>query len=475
MKNNKNNNQEPRKITIHEGHKLPVTRRDFLRYGIIPFAGHLMMPSLLSQIVFRATSLAAECGNDSGTGYVPFLVFDMAGGAALPGNFLVGKDSDAKDIDMIKDYSSLGWDPKGNNAIDRRFGLPMAGNNISRMLAGISNTASAQALANLRMGSILHFSADDTSQNRSSSLSLVSRAGLKGKFRDGGIGSNNSMSGGNSDVALQETAYKTLFVQNTLDVQGSVGAGPAFENYSDDEIRKLSKIISAMSNAQLAAFNTLPDAKKLQELASCGYEKMMVYGKKISELDPNSDNITRSVYQLNGGEQSIQGTIAHNVISGNTGPGAIVITDCDYHDSNSIKGDQRDQQCGEAIGRAVELAYRKKTPLFFQLITDGGCSSAPGTRNWTSDSNTRSMSVIGYFNPSKAPEQRRLQIGSYTDGGVVNQQAKVGSVQIGDDPIKAANVVLANYLSVCGKLGDFQNFGTLNLRGKDLDSAIIFG
>ena len=180
----------PKKLSLEEiirlktpkDHKPPTTRRDFLKYGLIPFAGYALAPSFLGQILFQNAAKAAGvnpqdaslCGAAGESGYLPFLVFDLEGGAGLPGNFLVGKTGGPSDL--IKDYSTLGWNPRNSNAIDERFGLPMAGNNVSRMLAGILQTAKPENLAKLLMGSFLHFSQDDTSVNRTSALTLVARA-----------------------------------------------------------------------------------------------------------------------------------------------------------------------------------------------------------------------------------------------------------------------------------------------------------
>lgn len=460
------------KIYIPEGHKPPVTRRDFLKYGVIPFAGTLSLPNFVTQILTRSVALAQEsaCAG-GGTGYVPFLVFDMAGGAALPGNFLVGKQGGPEDL--LGSYETLGWNPRSSGALDNSFGVPMAANNVSQILVGLRQTASENALRNLRMGTFCHFSQDDTSSNRTSALSLISRAGLQGRFIQSGVGSQNSLSGGNSDVALREAMFKPLFVQSVNDIQSSVSHGPAFSNMSDEDIRKLSRAIQEMSSIQLGQFEGLSDIDKLAALSECGYETTLAFGKTIQGLDPRQDQNASQVYQLNqrNEQNSVFASIAYNVLQGNTGPGAITIGDCDYHSPPAPpeKGQQKDLEMGQQIGRAVELAYRLRKPLFFQLITDGGVSALPGTRTWNSDSNVRSLTAIGYFNPDRAPEQRRFQVGEYTDGGTVNQ-----NTLIGDEPSKVANAVLANYLSVSGKLGEFEKVAQIAFRNSDLDSVLIF-
>src|SRR4051812_32729928 len=92
-------------IIIPDGHRLPTTRRDFLKYGIIPFAGTVLVPSALTQLLMASRARADECLAAGGGEAIPFMVFDMAGGAALPGNFLVGKTGGPED--MIDSYETL--------------------------------------------------------------------------------------------------------------------------------------------------------------------------------------------------------------------------------------------------------------------------------------------------------------------------------------------------------------------------------
>ena len=475
----RSNQSNKKKLIIPDGHKPPVTRRDFLKYGIIPFAGYVMAPSFLTQILLQKSAQAATtCGAAGGSGYMPFLVIDLAGGAGLPGNFLVGKSGGPKDL--LRNYETLGWDPRASGSLDESFGLPMAANNVSKILAGIKQAASAQTLAKLRMGSFCHFSQDDSNTNRTSALTLVSRAGLKGKFLENGIGSRNSLSGGNSEEPLREAMLKPVFIQNILDVQNSISHGPAFENISDRDIQLLSRSIYDMSAEQLRKFESLPEAQKLAQITECGYRPTLNYGKIISGLNPQKDQNATQVYQLSNNttdENAVFSSIAYNVLQGNTGPGSITLGDFDYHDRGLDFTDQKDLQAGLQIGRAVELASRLGKPLFFQIITDGGVSSAPGTRNWNSDSNQRSMTVIGYFNPKGAPEQRRVQVGAYLDGGTLNSDVMIGGRTLFADesaPANVANMVLANYLSASGKLGEFEKQSQIPLRGGDLESILIF-
>jgi hypothetical protein len=466
-------------MKIPPGHKPPTNRRDFLRYGIIPFAGQVLMPGFVTQLLGAAAARAdGDCAAPGKAGYIPFMLFDMAGGAALPGNFLVGKQGGPEDL--CATYEQLGWNPRASGALDKSFGVPMARKE-SQILAGMRDGASPQALAKLRMGTICHFAQDDTPSNAVSALGLVSRAGLRGRFLPNGAGSINSLSGGNSDGALKEAQYKPLFVQHALDIQESTSHGPAFAEFSDDEIKSLSRVILELGAEQMRSFTGLGGGQRLSEIAACGYGGTKLYGKAIEGLDARADHHAAQVYQLRKdpnprSKRQVFASIAYNVLKGNTGPGAITITGCDYHSPEPPeKGQEMDHACGFQIGRYVELAHRLGTPCFFQLSTDGGVSSDPGTRVWSADSNVRSLTVIGYYNPKGAPSQRRLQIGEYLAGGTVNQENRLVGGGPDAGPQRAANVVLANYLAACGKIGDFEKSGQGLFLNTDLDSVLIFG
>jgi hypothetical protein len=235
-----------------------------------------------------------------------------------------------------------------------------------------------------------------------------------------------------------------------------------------------------MSAEQMAKFKDLPEAQKLAQITECGYKPTLGYGKVIQGLNPQDDQNASQIYQLGGNladQNAIFGSIAYNVLQGNTGPGVVSFGDFDYHNKGQQVADAKDQEAGQQIGRAVELAARLGKPLFFQIITDGGVSATPGTRDWASDSNQRSMTIIGFFDPKGAPKQRRIQVGEYTDGGVVNQEILLGgkAVFFGESaPVNIANMVLANYMSACGKLNDFEKVAQTPLRAGDLESVLIF-
>lgn len=461
-------------IFLHPDHPKPVTRRDFLRTGIIQFSATLAAPTLLSQL-FLANKARAQCASkEAVSDLIPFLVFDMAGGAGLPGNFLVGKNGEPENL--LASYDKLGWDPRTSGALDKSFGLPMAGNNISQILAGIRQGASAEALQNLRMGSFCNFSGDDRTTNPLSALTLVSKVGYKGRLLPNGLGSRNSAAGGNSDPALPDLTLKPLFVSKVEDIGKSLSYGTAFEGFSDNELKALGKTIHNMSAEQAAQFSQMDQGKQLAELAECTYSQNEEYGAQMSGVDPRQDQAFQRIYNVNAGtattdESAISAAVVMNVLKQNSGPGALTIGECDYHNRGQQFTDGKDREAGLQIGRAVEAAFRLNRPLFFQLITDGGVYANPNTREWQGDDGTKSLTVIGFFDPKSPPQQRRLQVGQYGDGQAVDQ-----TTLIGGEPAKAAYAVFANYLNACGKLGDFEKVAPRGFfNTQQMDEILIFG
>jgi hypothetical protein len=439
-------------------HPKPITRRQLLAQGFIASAGAFFGPSLLGRI--GAQALADDCSSGTAASkYIPFLVFDCAGGAALPANFLVGGQGGPEDL--LPSYNLLGWDPRASNALDRSFGLPMAGGNVSQILAGIQQAASAPARAGLRMGSFCHTAQDDTSTNPLSAVSLVAQSGYQGSSLSSGVGTVSSVSGGNSQAAFANTALQPLYVSSINDLQGAVSFGnhAPFTGIAASLLDKMFGASSDLSSQQLAAYAGDPQTPILTKLAQCGYKQNRALLAGNTALDARQNGIFQNIYNINSGTapsdpDAVFASLVLSALSGNTGPAVLTIGGCDYHDGTQTTGDAKDREIGMAIGRAVEAAYQLKTPLFFQLLTDGGLSNIPGSRTWVSDLGLHGLTVIGYYNPQGAPAQARTQVGYYTAGQVAETSTLTG---LGGSPSKVACAVFANYLRLITQPTDFEN------------------
>jgi hypothetical protein len=448
-------------------HRL-ITRRDFLSQGLIGFSGWIAAQSL-SGLGMREAWAASRTSPTPLP--LPFLVFDMAGGAALPGNFLVGKQGGARDL--LASYDRLGWDPRAPGALHEGFGLPMAAS-ASQLLKGIVKSASSEALKNLRMGSICNASQDDSPANKLNAATLLVSAGLRGRHIITGLGIIKSDSGGNSASALEDIRLKPTAINSVDDIIASTQyGGSTFKMLKRAELASLAQGTVALGKIQKDLYRSSPEGALLAELAAAAYEGSAKFVSGVQGLDPRVQPEASAVYGLTDQSSAADGVaaaIAMNSLLGNCGPGVWTLGGCDYHDNTQATGDAKDLEMGTQIGKAVELAYRLKRPLFFQLLTDGGVEATQGTRQWRGDAGDKSMTVMGFFHPTQTPRLIREQVGHYTDGQGVER-----STLIGGNPQLAAYAVLANFLNCCGKLSLFHELLPSAFAGAgELDSVLVF-
>ena len=458
-------------------HAPPVTRRQFLSRGGFALSATLMAPTFLSGVLKANAHDPASCAAAANDNFIPMLVFDCNGGAALPGNFLVGGAGGPQDL--LPSYNTLGWDPRAAGALDTRFGLPMSAK-LSQILAGIIANASPAAQANFRMGSFCHASQDDSQINLTSALILALEHGSSGSIVQRGLGlggdRGTNLSGGNSSAVDQSSALQPVNVASVNDVLNAVSMGPALDTLSLASRRSLLQSVLNMSKEQLMAISGGSPGPFADQMF-CAYQNAASYTDAGKALDPRNDAAMSKIYAINGQTAAdsgdlISAAIVMNVLKKQSGPGVITINGCDYHDGTQTAGDGIDLNIGVQIGRAIEAAYQLKTPLFVQIITDGGLFASTDTRNWGGDSGDKSMTVVGYYNPNAVPKLLKPaspQIGSYNIGQGADQ-----STLIGADTGKVAYASFANYLQVCGALAaNTDVFSTVF--GNNLNDILLFG
>jgi len=476
-------------LLIDDQHPLPVTRRDFLSRGLAGVSTYFMAPTALGLILRENQARADGCpASGANPSLLPFLVFDLVGGAALSGNF-VPLDRGGN---PLPSYSLLGMGDSTNFpklSVNTSFGAPMAGPGplaapamgggvaqTSKLLEGLISKTSLAAQANLRMGVICHNSQSDTANNQHSAIQQVAMAGAQGSVLRGGLGMVNVMSGANSDVPFSDSTLKPLALKSIADLTGALSYGPALSSLSDQALKSIARATAKLSNEQGIALSRRSLGQQFATLVSCGLIKNIDYTTPVQGLDSRQDAIFRNAYGINPGTNpsdllAVTSTIAMNVIKGNTGPGAIMLGGYDYHDSTQTTGDGRDFLAGQQIGMAVQAAFDSGKSLVFQVLTDGGLASADGTRNWKDDSNEKGLTVVGVIRPQGAASMRKTQLGSFTAG----QGADTTSL-FGVDTKLVALSVFANYLSLSGKINLFESVVTgSSLSSTNLDQVLMFG
>src|SRR5688572_17545779 len=197
----------------HGSHKKPVTRRDFLAQGFTTGAASVVAPAAITAMLNPRGAAAAlsgtleqvardVCGITQGAGKIPFICFDLAGGANIAGsNVLVGKEGGQLDFLSTQGYSKLGL--PGNmlpnnsqaNFVNTEFGL--AFHSDSAFLRGMLEKTSPTTRAFVNGAVIAARSENDTGNNPHNPMYGLAKYGVKGELLTL-IGSQNSESGGNS-------------------------------------------------------------------------------------------------------------------------------------------------------------------------------------------------------------------------------------------------------------------------------------
>jgi hypothetical protein len=229
----------------HGSHKRPVTRRDFLAQGFITGSATVVAPAILGAMLgsrkahaalgpdmrFLADPANDICNIQQGAGKIPFMCFDLAGGANIAGsNVLMGKEGGQLDFLSTQGYSKLGLpgDMLPNNAttnfINTEFGL--AFHTDSAFLRGMLEKTSATTRAGVNGAIIAARSENDTGNNPHNPMYGIARAGARGELLTL-IGSQNSDSGGNSmaPAMLMDPANRPTKIDRASDASGLVDTG----------------------------------------------------------------------------------------------------------------------------------------------------------------------------------------------------------------------------------------------------------
>ena len=95
---------------LHPGHRRPLTRREFLGQGFLTGAATVLLPTLGGLVTPQQARAQASCAlSGFGSGMIPFICFDLAGGANIAGsNVLVGGPGGQLDFLTDDGYDKLG-------------------------------------------------------------------------------------------------------------------------------------------------------------------------------------------------------------------------------------------------------------------------------------------------------------------------------------------------------------------------------
>ena len=483
----------------HPDHPRPLTRREFLGQGFISggvalagfsafslFADPRRAYAALSPDIAQLKlpiSQGGLCDIKLGAGMIPFICFDLAGGANIAGsNVLVGQKGGQLDFLTTAGYSKLGlpgnMTPNSSlgpgSFIDRQLGL--AFHSDSAFLRGILERTAATTRSKVNGTVIPALSQNDTANNPHNPMYGLYSTGVRGDLLTL-IGTDTSDSGGNSmapSYMMDDTARPTK-VDRSSDVTGLVDTGKLVGLLSQSDATLVLESMERISKQKLdkSTMQSVPSADQVvKDLVQCGYVRAADladrYGNSKQALDPDIDPMivgpsgifTQAEYDA---DNDIRATAAvmKMVVNGYAGAGTIEMGGFDYHTGDRSTGEMRDLRAGRCMGACLEYAARKQMPLMLYVFSDGSLSSngmidnsaaGRGKGVWTGDNQSTAAAFFLVYNPKAPIVAIRNQIGYFTGDGSV---ASVGSPGANAVNLLAEMVVL-NYLALHGREGSFQ-------------------
>ena len=505
MAKNKNRTLHPDEPLLHSDHARPVTRRDFIRQGFISGAGTVLAPSifgLLGSNPAHALSsdlellkLPADCDiATAGGGKIPFICFDLAGGANFAGsNVLVGGQGGVEDLLTSAGYSKMGipGDRLPNFAdlnpvtgfVNRSLGLPF--HNESSMLAGILENFATPTNVN---GAVIPARSDnDTGNNPHNPMYGINKAGANGELM-ALIGSRNTVSGGNSmsPASMIDLTVSPTKIDRQSDVKGLVDTGELVNKMGKENATRVMEAIQRISAAKMGKVNIDPgataevDEAQIEKQVNCGYvqsaDLVERYGDP-AELDVDLDTDIDDAFggggnYLTDGEFRKTASVMKMVVNGFAGAGTITMGGYDYHTGNRTTGDARDLRAGRCIGACLEYARLKNRPLMIYVCSDGSVASngtpdggAGGKLVWTGDNSSTACSFFLVYNPGGTPQlfdgdgltaAQHQQLGWYRPDASVETAATPAANNVN----LLVETVILNYIALHGDIDASDHIST---------------
>ena len=500
----------------HQNHPRPTTRRDFIAAGFLSGPALVMAPAWLGALLKanRANAGAPPLDPDiapllsqlecnvpaSGVG-LPFICFDLAGGANLVGSeVIVGQQSGANVLNpqtnflSTAGYGKLGVPgnlvPSSSANINSSLGLLWhADGAIQR---GITSMITPTTAAGVNGAVICAMSQNDTQMNPHNPMYGIAMAGRKGQLLQL-IGTESSVSGGNSMAPMElivpalqpstisQPADATSLVPippggkqdplsvEVLETQTRISGGTGLYNGGSGGTAAFTGALGAPT----ALYGNAQQDATLKNQVRCAYVKAVNTANQFgdpSALDPTKDsNITSiaSKFQANAfmdNEFAKTATVMKLVLNGLAGAGTITLGGYDYHDGTRATGETRNFKAGQMIGAVLQYASLLGVPVMIYVFSDGSLNSnsmvdnsaaGRGKLGWQGDNSSVASTFFLVYSPKGRPALRGAagaqQIGSFTaDGSVVSTSSPAAN-----SVDSLVQTVLLNYMGLSGTDANF--------------------
>jgi hypothetical protein len=512
----------------HENHRRPMTRRELIAQGFMTGGAAVVTTGLFSlfanpraALAQLAEDLAADanllgCGVDRSGTKIPFICFDLAGGANLAGsNVLVGKQGGQMDFLSTAGYSKLGLPgdqvpgvaeaaPSAtgtSNGLHVDTSLGLAFHSDSAFLRGMyaSFKGDAAAIAAGTNGAVIPArSENDTGNNPHNPLYGIQRAGAEGSILTL-IGSQNTDSGGNSmaPAMMINAEFRPTKVDRPSDVTGLVGTSDRPKRLShQDEVavtEAIYRISKRRMDSNVSTGLNFPDPVRapitrdqvVEELVKCGYLDAAYTKEKFGNvvlnpaIDPNivgpTGIFTDAEFNAggtDGNEFRKTASVMKMVIDGYAGAGCITMGGYDYHGGMRQEGETKDFRAGRCMGAVLAYAMRMQRPVMMYVFSDGSLSSngvidnsvaGRGKGEWTSDNQDTAAPFFLVYNPPTIGQRPTLLISQNMSAA---QHQQLGAFSADGNVVRSGtpgannvnllvHMILLNYMALHGEQGQF--------------------
>jgi hypothetical protein len=501
---------------LYNDHPLPVTRRDFIAAGFISGPAMVIGPAWLGSLLkasnanaaatlspdMQALLAASQCNVPANSAGLPFICFDLAGGANLVGSeVLVGVKGGQSNFLSTAGYGKLGVPgnmvPGANSAnIDASLGLLFHADGAIKR--GILSKATTPATAAGTNGAVFcAMSQNDTSNNPHNPMYGIAiagpnKVGAQGKLLTL-VGTESSVSGGNSqapmaliDPSLQPTTINqpqdAVGLVNTggatadpvavavLESQARISGGSTPQSGAGDTTAFTGVLSAPGANPGVTVYPTAAADAAIKNQVRCAYVKTANTAVEFgdpSSLDPTKDPaitggatpiFTATDFQDNDVQKTA--TVMKLVIDGYAGAGTITMSGYDYHDGTRASGEMRNFKAGQMIGAVLEYAQRRGSPVMIYVFSDGSLTSTGmpdtsaagrGKLGWQGDNSSVASTFFLAYKPGGTRPQLRngvagQQIGYFSsDGSVVGTSSPVAN-----NVTSLVQAVILNYMGLSG-------------------------
>ena len=498
----------------HADHSRPVTRCEFIRQGFLQGSAFVLaggvfslfsnprqaMAAVSPDLDALANGMSNPCllGGLSGAAMIPFICFDLAGGANIAGsNVIVGNALGQTDFLTTAGFNKLGLpgdiipglsdtllaatmqNPSTGEFMNNQLGLRF--HTDSAILRGILDNFNPLVSVNgdpigLVDGTVIPARSDnDTGNNPHNPMYLLAKAGLNGSVVRL-IGSSNSDSGGNSmsPAAYMNPEFRPTKVDRPSDVTGMVDVGDLTAVLSDPaDVTAVMESMARISHKKIRLGATNPGTptnnEVIKDLLQCGYLKSADIANRFAgvpvdpAIDPDivggSGIFSTTDFDADS-EFRKTASVMKMVVNGYAGAGCITMGGYDYHTGDRNTGEARDLRAGRCIGACLEYARRLNKPLMIYVFSDGSVSSngrldnsagGRGKGEWTGDNESTACSFFLVFKPTGTISVNPTTL--LTDHRQIGWFSGDGSVAPSSSPAAnnvnlLVNTVVANYLAL---------------------------